>query len=266
MEQSPTFDKMLKVLTCVSVSVIAILSILSSLGIQSQLPVDYFPSSPNSYHRRGEHVEQDILQRNGHTTINELSKTVNGHTELIGQTIAGSDVPINNDAPVMMNQSVVNWVTVEREDLVPVFGKSKSRRDAIVIESHKLIFFPIAKVGCSVWKMLFKRMMGHPDWKSGIRHDPRKNGLRYLSHYNRTMATSMMNDPTYTRAIFVRDPKERLLSAYLDKALTNDGVHIKESCCNRAADKEACAKQFRPFAEFVQRAQQCGDPHWKTPK
>jgi len=30
-------------------------------------------------------------------------------------------------------------------------------------------------------------------------------------------ATAMMNDPTYKRVVFLRDPASRLLSAYLDK-------------------------------------------------
>lgn len=35
----------------------------------------------------------------------------------------------------------------------------------VVIEEHKLIFFTAAKVGCTTWKQLFRRMMGFRDWK-----------------------------------------------------------------------------------------------------
>jgi hypothetical protein len=34
----------------------------------------------------------------------------------------------------------------------------------IVISSHRLVFFTIPKVGCSIWKRLFMRMMYRKDW------------------------------------------------------------------------------------------------------
>jgi hypothetical protein len=85
----------------------------------------------------------------------------------------------------------------------------------IVIESHKLVFFQVAKVGTSMWKRLFRRMMGEPDWHDAMPHDPNTNGLKFLNQYSLQEATYMMNSPDYTRAIFVRDPKDRLLSAFL---------------------------------------------------
>ena len=158
----------------------------------------------------------------------------------------------------------IPWVEIEPTDTIYDDHPSKLRTVPIVIESHKLIFFPIPKVGCSVWKMLFRRMMGYAVWKTKDLHDPARNGLRYLSHYNISRATQLMNDPTWTRAIFVRDPKERLLSAYLNKVFYLNGTHIKEeSCCKMAADKDTCWEQFKPFARFVHLAQQCEDSHWQ---
>jgi Sulfotransferase family len=92
----------------------------------------------------------------------------------------------------------------------------------IVLEQYKLVFFTIPKVGCTAWKQLFRRMMGYRDWKNENVHDmqpwnPESNGLKYLYHYDRVTASTMMTSPEWTRAIIVRDPKERFLSAYLDK-------------------------------------------------
>ena len=48
-------------------------------------------------------------------------------------------------------------------------------------------------------------------------HDPAKNGLTYLTDYSLEEAQLMLNSEEWTRAVFVREPKERILSAYLDK-------------------------------------------------
>ena len=164
-------------------------------------------------------------------------------------------------------QETMPWVQVQRWDFI--YDTLEWDQAPVVVESHKLIFFTTAKVGCTVWKMLLKRMMGHDDWKMGHLpnnekiHNPKKNRLTYLSHYNLTKATQMMNDPSYTRAIFVRDPKERLLSAYLDKVFDREGIQIKRHCCKDETNKTACWERFKPFSGFVDLAQHCPDNHWR---
>ena len=118
----------------------------------------------------------------------------------------------------------------------------------IVLESHKLIFFTVPKVGCTIWKQLFRRMMGYKDWRDGwvpSRHET--NGLRYLEHYSLEQATELMNSPEYTRAIFVRDPKDRLVSAYLEK--TSIGIqNMKRHCCNKLTTQKEqgqCVKKAK---------------------
>jgi len=39
-----------------------------------------------------------------------------------------------------------------------------------------------------------------------------------LPHFNESYINVIMNSPEWTKAIFVRNPHERILSAYLDKA------------------------------------------------
>ena len=119
----------------------------------------------------------------------------------------------------------------------------------IVLEEFKLVFFTTAKVGCTVWKMLFRRMMGLPNWKAVNTRDmlpwnPHRNGLKYLYDYNRTYASFLMTDPEWTRAIFVRDPKERLLSAYLDKGKNQH--FIKSKCCPSSGNCTHCLHPSSP--------------------
>jgi len=113
----------------------------------------------------------------------------------------------------------------------------------VVLEDYKLVFFTSAKVGCTVWKQLFRRIVGLKDWKAEatgklLPWNPELNGLKYLYDYNRETASHMMTSPEYTRAIFVREPKERLVSAYLDKGVTNS-YFMQSKCC--AACRVLCA-------------------------
>ncbi|KAL7579858.1 hypothetical protein ACA910_004870 [Epithemia clementina (nom. ined.)] len=153
----------------------------------------------------------------------------------------------------------------------------------VVVESHKLLFWTTPKVGCTVFKKAFRRMEGYKDWmveNSIIPHSPYSNGLNYLYHYRPSEADHMLTDPTWTRALFVRDPKERLLSAYLDKVASNHSYYVRKICCKIKSmetllqcdrfreSTQSTADQLRSpavsFASFLQDVySNCSDPHWK---
>ena len=66
-----------------------------------------------------------------------------------------------------------------------------------------------------------RRMMGYENYiehnwgKRGLPHKHPANGLNYTAHYPLERVDEMMTSKEWTRATFVRDPKERALSAYL---------------------------------------------------
>ena len=127
------------------------------------------------------------------------------------------------------------------------------------MEEYQLIFFTVPKVGCTVFKQLFRRMAKYNNWKksaSGIPHNPQINGLTYLYNYNVNNATAMLTSDNWTKAIFVRDPKERLLSAYLDKAVRKQGSYITHHCC------PSCGADSATLVGFLGVMQYCDDPHW----
>lgn len=135
----------------------------------------------------------------------------------------------------------------------------------VVIEKYKLVFFTVAKVGCTVWKQLFRRIMGHNDWKEEnwdtlIPWNPELNGLKYLYDFNRETASKMMTDPVWTRAIFVRDPKERFVSAYFDKVVNHD-TYLQSKCCAYTGD--CVTKARESIGGFLEVARFCEDAHWK---
>jgi hypothetical protein len=148
----------------------------------------------------------------------------------------------------------------------------------IVVESHKLLFFTIPKCGCTVFKQLFRRMYGYTNWQAHtdtFPHQPIANGLNYLYHYSPSEAQRMLTDPSWTRAIFFRDPNERLLSAYLDKALDQHGKYLRVHCCRGTVDIRRLLQCQTPniradnalisFADFLESVvAQCDDPHWRA--
>jgi hypothetical protein len=111
---------------------------------------------------------------------------------------------------------------------------------------------------------LARRMMGYEDWRTREPAFPGTNGLVYLHHYNLSQATILVNSPDFTRAIFVRDPKERFLSAYLDKAVQQDYFELQ--CCQKQLKQkvpmDVCRKNSQTFTGFVKLTRLYKDTHW----
>jgi hypothetical protein len=135
----------------------------------------------------------------------------------------------------------------------------------IIIERYKLAFFTIPKVGCTTWKQLFRRMMGYSNWATEeyvnmLPWNPQTNGLKYLYDFPLEKANEIMTSPEWTRAIFVRDPKERLVSAYLDKGVGNPN-YMREKCCGKSED---CVRDAsRSLESFLRVAMKCDNAHWR---
>lgn len=148
-----------------------------------------------------------------------------------------------------------------------VFSKFDSA--PIVDEEHNLIFFTVPKVACTTFKFLFRRIAGVEDWDfqdgadaKNLPHNPRFNNLKYLYHYSLEEASTMMTDPSWTKAIFVRDPKTRFLSAFLDKAVGNYGSFIANFCCTEA--KKCTEEKFDRRTSVLKAIKQCQVPAWDS--
>lgn len=122
-------------------------------------------------------------------------------------------------------------VTPEDVLLAAPVGKTIAMwdRSPIVLPGLRLVFFSIPKTGCTVFKQLFRRAGGHDDWLTAEPHDPTTNGLRYLYDFSPREATDIMNDDYgWTKVVFVRDPLERLLSAYLDRIVQKKDTFVQK--------------------------------------
>lgn len=226
------------------------------------------------------------------TTNNGRSKSVEGANRLNGTIHLGKGRNFTNSIDVLeeIERKWKKWKLSETEEHLARLSLS-SKVDAedlgmylanksavvyrpgswdgagIVVEEFKLVFFTQGKVACTVFKQLFRRMMHHENWKvdsAHIPHNPQKNGLKYLYHYSVADALTILTHPNWTRAIFVRDPKERTLSAFLDKAARKNGKYVKRHCCNlkNATCGEEANASFLGFLKVIgERC--CCDPHWK---
>ncbi|XP_013796053.2 carbohydrate sulfotransferase 9 [Apteryx mantelli] len=86
-----------------------------------------------------------------------------------------------------------------------------------VEDRHKILYCEVPKAGCSNWKRVLMVLNGLAASAHNISHDDVHYGkhLKKLDSYDLKGIYTRLN--TYTKTIFVRDPMERLVSAFRDK-------------------------------------------------
>jgi len=71
----------------------------------------------------------------------------------------------------------------------------------------QFIFCPIEKAGSTLWRQLFYRLAGDIHWYEPPWH---KTGLELFRNLPINVSESYLNDPSWTKAVFFRDPTRRL--------------------------------------------------------
>nr|XP_020471455.1 carbohydrate sulfotransferase 8-like [Monopterus albus]XP_020471456.1 carbohydrate sulfotransferase 8-like [Monopterus albus] len=97
----------------------------------------------------------------------------------------------------------------------PVSKRQVSR--VYVEDRYRLLYCEVPKAGCSNWKRVLMVLGGSATSTQDIPHDVAHyaNHLRRLESYDRTGIVKRLR--SYTKVLFVRDPFERLVSAFRDK-------------------------------------------------
>jgi|GEM_PF-5223398 len=149
-----------------------------------------------------------------------------------------------------------------------------------MVINNRLVFCLIPKVANTSWKYTFRIAAGYR-LDDGISiNDRRRNGLSYLSSKPAFMHNRYLTHPSYMRAVFVRDPWSRVLSAYRNKI-----EHVHADQCNRSESfiiqaitqgKRYCAEHdmledphsnMLTFGEFLRWLESCApermDKHWR---
>ena len=160
---------------------------------------------------------------------------------------------------------------LKRTDLI---YESERWGNPLIVPEYKLVFFTLPKVACTEWKLLFRRIYGLPEWPEGKLlqdlHNPALNQLMYLSNYTLEEAQNMLTSDEWTRAVFVREPKERVLSAFLNKFVEEKSFYINKCCQSKHfhfdfdVEKKHCKRKKREgdFVYFLNRTLDCLNPHW----
>mmetsp|Transcript_29931 Transcript_29931/g.96579 ORF Transcript_29931/g.96579 Transcript_29931/m.96579 type:complete len:365 (-) Transcript_29931:41-1135(-) len=83
---------------------------------------------------------------------------------------------------------------------------------------HKLVYCAIPKVACTEFSRLFFRLKGQNRDRGAWLSNPHfRRDKPLLKDLGVDEATRIMNDPSFFKFVFFRDPVERLLSAWVDK-------------------------------------------------
>lgn len=95
----------------------------------------------------------------------------------------------------------------------------------LLFPEHKLAFCGIPKVGITPWVQFLRFTLGAKDYRS----DPHKkrDAARFRFDILTPQTQQEIWEGNWKKAVFVRDPAERLLSAYLDK-IEKDRKYIRD--------------------------------------
>ena len=110
-------------------------------------------------------------------------------------------------------------------------------------DDKKIVFCYVPKVGCSKWKYMFLLLAG----KQSLENDPSRKVLRKvnkLSDLSDSEKKKRLN--TYFKYIFIRNPMERVVSAYLDKIAKPLNKSMIKQHKNEEKFKASIVKKWRP--------------------
>lgn len=97
-----------------------------------------------------------------------------------------------------------------------------------VCDKHKILFCQTPKVGNTQWKKVLIVLNGAfpsiEEIPENVVHDHEKNGLPRLSSFSEAEIQKRLK--TYFKFFIVRDPFERLISAFKDKFVHNPALSL----------------------------------------
>ena len=114
------------------------------------------------------------------------------------------------------------------------------------MEDLKLVFCYIPKVSCTTWKGVFYQALHNGTGRKVYPH--RKSLWSFLIDYPPAERKRILD--TYYKAMFVREPFSRLLSAYRDK-VTGRGGWFRKKVEPNITDQELKGMNFPWFVRYV---------------
>ena len=118
------------------------------------------------------------------------------------------------------------------------------------IPHAKLIFCGVPKGGVTEWMKFLRYTMGAQDYLS-FPHFKEDREEFYMSRLSKEKAVDMILDPKWTKAIFIRNPAERLLSAYNDKGRKVKFTHQFFGAYNNGTEGEMKQEENKNNSYYV---------------
>ena len=140
----------------------------------------------------------------------------------------------------------------------------------MVNDKYKIVYCFIPKVACTQWNKVFLALDNRPDVTDrNVIHDDKN--FKFLSRDYSTEEVDLRLR-TYFKFVFVRDPLERLLSAYEDKIVRDRAWYFHDSYSkkildyfNRSVDPRSDNKiTFEKFIYYISTIGFNEDRHWAT--
>ena len=136
-----------------------------------------------------------------------------------------------------------------------------------VVHSHRTVMCVAAKAGSMAWRSLLLRSSGDRHWKEAypVLVHGRIPRVPFLS---RTTAQQFLQNDSWTRIAFVRDPARRLYSTYVDKIVRQQASPKFLDDLSRRLNCSRNSLSSMGFPDFVARVQRTlgtrnEDMHWQ---
>jgi hypothetical protein len=140
-------------------------------------------------------------------------------------------------------------------------GGSGAFQHALLFPGAKLAFCGIPKVGITQWEQFLRFSFGAKDYPA-LPHYKLDRTLFHFDNLEPSAQRRLWEDEEWTWAAFVRDPAERLLSAFLDKVDTKGSTLTFEAFVDSLAESAnftQCQKNSRRGLSW------CSDPRKFVP-
>jgi hypothetical protein len=143
----------------------------------------------------------------------------------------------------------------------------------ILLPKRKLVYNPIAKSGSSSLRAAILALSDVSDELKGLPMDTHTTGLQ-LGDLPRGEALEILRNREYVKFAVMRDPFDRLVSAYLEKFVVNrahpsNQFHTRNVIATVIGERSPAPKDFErsiSFANFVDyvvtQSPESLDPHW----
>ncbi|KAM6920264.1 carbohydrate sulfotransferase 8-like [Lycodopsis pacificus] len=194
------------------------------------------------------------------------------HRKLLLRNLNPSGAPSGAEEDQHLQQQLADTQASRRRLLTAVCAKyqpgvseqpvSQRQVSRVYVEDRsRLLYCEVPKAGCSNWKRVLMVLGGSAAATRGIPHDAAHyaNRLRRLENHDRAGIAERLR--SYTKVLFVREPFERLVSAFRDKFESPNSYYhpvfgrpiISRYRANatRAALRTGAGVTFREFVQYL---------------